>query len=77
MLVAGAFHQPRIVLADTDTLVTLPARELRAGYAEVAKHGLLQGPLWDWCEQNGAADATGRRAAPAKADGHGRSHDEG
>jgi shikimate kinase/3-dehydroquinate synthase len=56
---AGAFHQPRIVLADTDTLATLPARELRAGYAEVAKHGLLQGPLWDWCEAHGAAAVAG------------------
>nr|WP_268238099.1 3-dehydroquinate synthase [Neoroseomonas lacus] len=56
---AGAFHQPRIVLADTDTLATLPARELRAGYAEVAKHGLLQGPLWDWCETHGAAAVAG------------------
>jgi shikimate kinase/3-dehydroquinate synthase len=52
----GAFHQPRLVLADTATLATLPPRELRAGYAEVAKHGLLAGPaLWDWCEAHGAA----------------------
>ncbi len=56
---AGAFHQPRIVLADTDTLASLPPRELRAGYAEVAKHGLLQGPLWDWCEAHGAAAVAG------------------
>ncbi|BDG70872.1 hypothetical protein Rmf_08010 [Roseomonas fluvialis] len=60
---AGAFHQPRIVLADTDTLATLPPRELRAGYAEVAKHGLLQGPLWDWCEAHGAAVVAGDTAA--------------
>ncbi len=60
---AGAFHQPRIVLADTDTLATLPARELRAGYAEVAKHGLLQGALWDWCEQHGTAVVAGETAA--------------
>jgi shikimate kinase/3-dehydroquinate synthase len=60
---AGAFHQPRIVLADTDTLATLPARELRAGYAEVAKHGLLQGPLWDWCEAHGADAVAGDAAA--------------
>ncbi len=37
----GAFHQPQAVVADTDTLRTLPARELSAGLAEVLKHGLL------------------------------------
>lgn len=37
----GAFHQPRRVLADLDVLATLPPRELRAGYAEVLKYGLL------------------------------------
>jgi 3-dehydroquinate synthase len=37
----GAFHQPIMVLADTTTLDTLPAREFRAGYAEVVKYGLL------------------------------------
>jgi shikimate kinase/3-dehydroquinate synthase len=60
---AGAFHQPRIVLADTDTLSTLPLRELRAGWGEVAKHGLLQGPLWDWCEAHGPAAMQGDPAA--------------
>lgn len=38
---AGAFHQPVLVLADTDVLSTLPARQMRAGYAEVVKYGLL------------------------------------
>mgnify|MGYP005817548041 CR=1 FL=1 len=38
----GAFHQPRTVLADTDALGTLPARELRAGLAEVIKYGLIR-----------------------------------
>ncbi|GLK80246.1 3-dehydroquinate synthase [Methylopila turkensis] len=37
----GAFHQPSLVLADVDALDTLPEREFRAGYAEVAKYGLL------------------------------------
>ncbi|MBO1076300.1 3-dehydroquinate synthase [Roseomonas marmotae] len=60
---AGAFHQPAVVLADTGTLATLPARELRAGYAEVAKHGLLQGPLWDWCEAHGARAVAGEADA--------------
>lgn len=59
----GAFHQPRAVLADTSTLSTLPVRELRAGWGEVAKHGLLQGPLWDWCEAHGAAALAGDSAA--------------
>lgn len=38
----GAFHQPRLVLADTDTLVTLPPRALREGWAEVIKHGVIR-----------------------------------
>src|SRR6478735_7055812 len=37
----GAFHQPSLVLADLDALTTLPAREMRAGYAEVIKYGIL------------------------------------
>ena len=37
----GAFHQPALVLADIDVLTTLPARQMRAGYAEVVKYGLL------------------------------------
>ena len=37
----GAFHQPSLVIADTDTLETLPPREFRAGYAEVVKYGLI------------------------------------
>jgi 3-dehydroquinate synthase len=38
----GAFYQPRLVLADTDTLSTLPRRELLAGYAEIVKYGLIR-----------------------------------
>jgi 3-dehydroquinate synthase len=52
----GAFYQPRLVLADTDVLDTLPRRELLAGYAEVAKYGLIDQPeLFSWCEKNGGA----------------------
>jgi 3-dehydroquinate synthase len=49
----GAFHQPRAVIADLATLDTLPDRELRAGIAEVVKHGLaLDAPFFEWLEQN-------------------------
>jgi len=59
----GAFYQPRLVVADTDVLDTLPRRELLAGYAEVAKYGLVDDPeFWDWCEQNGAAVLAGDAA---------------
>jgi 3-dehydroquinate synthase len=51
----GAFHQPRLVLADLSLLSTLPARELRAGYAEVIKYGLLGDfSFFEWLEANGA-----------------------
>jgi 3-dehydroquinate synthase len=52
----GAFHQPRLVLADLTVLETLPAREMRAGYAEIIKYGLL-GDLafFEWLEASGAA----------------------
>ena len=49
----GAFYQPRIVLIDTDTLTTLPDRELRAGLAEVIKYGAIcDAPFFDWLEHN-------------------------
>ena len=49
----GAFHQPRAVVADTDTLATLPPRELRAGLAEVIKYGLVaDAGFLDWIEVN-------------------------
>ena len=50
----GAFHQPRLVLADTATLDTLPRRQMLAGYAEVAKYGLINDPqFFAWLESNG------------------------
>ncbi len=50
---AGAFHQPRLVLADTDALETLPMREFLAGYAEVVKYGLIgDRGFFDWLEAN-------------------------
>jgi 3-dehydroquinate synthetase len=49
----GAFHQPRLVLADIDTLDTLPDRELRAGLAEVIKYGLIRDrAFFEWLEVN-------------------------
>jgi 3-dehydroquinate synthase len=49
----GAFHQPKIVLIDTDTLSTLPDRELRAGLAEVIKHGAIADrAFFEWLELN-------------------------
>jgi 3-dehydroquinate synthase len=73
----GAFHQPALVLADIGALATLPPRELRAGYAEVVKYGLIDDPaFFAWCEANGAALLAGdedlraeavRRSVEAKA----------
>jgi 3-dehydroquinate synthase len=49
----GAFHQPAAVFADTDTLATLPDRELRAGFAEVIKYGLIvDKEFFEWLEAN-------------------------
>ena len=51
----GSFHQPCLVLSDTDVLDTLSEREFRAGYAEVAKYGLIDRPqFFAWLEQNWA-----------------------
>jgi 3-dehydroquinate synthase len=52
----GAFHQPQLVLIDTETLNTLPIRELRAGLAEVIKYGAICDPqFFAWLESNMAA----------------------
>ena len=52
----GAFHQPRLVLADIGALASLPPREMRAGYAEVVKHGLIaDADFFAWLEANGPA----------------------
>jgi 3-dehydroquinate synthase len=49
----GAFYQPQLVLADIDTLKTLPPRELSAGLAEVIKYGLIRDvAFFDWLERN-------------------------
>lgn len=69
----GAFHQPRKVVIDLEVLDTLPARELRAGYAEVVKYGLIDDiEFFEWLEQNGhlilSADAN--RDAQAYAVAH-------
>ncbi|APG92311.1 3-dehydroquinate synthase [Sinorhizobium americanum] len=59
----GVFHQPDLVLADTDVLDTLSPREFRAGYAEVAKYGLIDKPdFFDWLERNWQAVFAGGSA---------------
>lgn len=67
----GAFYQPVHVLIDPTTLDTLSPREVRAGYAEVVKYGLIDDPeFFDWCETNGPAllegDSRARRFAIAR-----------
>jgi 3-dehydroquinate synthase len=59
----GTFHQPTLVIADPAFLETLDARQLRAGYAEVVKYGLIDDrAFFEWCEANGAALLAGDRA---------------
>ncbi|WP_176595146.1 MULTISPECIES: 3-dehydroquinate synthase [Sphingobium] len=64
----GSFYQPALVLIDPSTLDTLPARETRAGYAEVVKYGLIDDPdFFAWCEAEGhkllSGDAQAREYA--------------
>ncbi|AVR98724.1 bifunctional shikimate kinase/3-dehydroquinate synthase AroKB [Pseudoduganella armeniaca] len=64
----GAFYQPKVVLADTSTLETLPQRELAAGLAEVIKHGaIIDSAFFDWIEANIAKLVARDRAALAYA----------
>ena len=64
----GAFHQPRLVLADIGILASLPEREVKAGYAEVVKYGLLgDAAFFEWLEQHGRDVITGQPDAQAEA----------
>ena len=65
----GAFHQPKAVLIDTAVLDGLPLRELRAGYAEVAKYGLIRDAdgFFPWLERHGADLLAGDPAVRAEA----------
>ena len=64
----GAFHQPSLVLIDPDCLDSLPVRELRAGYAEVVKYGLISNPdFFSWCEESGAVLLAGDQGAREQA----------
>jgi len=67
----GLFHQPRIVIADTGLLATLPPRELLAGYAEVVKYGALgDAKFFEWLEVNGARALAGDDGAMVQAVAH-------
>jgi 3-dehydroquinate synthase len=64
----GTFHQPSLVLADVSVLSTLPEREFRAGYAEVAKYGLLgDADFFAWLEQNWKAVFAGQDGSRRRA----------
>ena len=67
----GDVHQPRLVIADTALLATLPVRERRAGYAEVAKYGALgDAEFFTWLEQNGPLALSGDSNAMVHAVAH-------
>ena len=60
----GSFHHPLLVAADPGLLETLDDRQMRSGYAEVVKYGLIDDPcFFAWCEENGEALINGDKAA--------------
>jgi shikimate kinase / 3-dehydroquinate synthase len=64
----GAFHQPNLVIADSGVLNSLPARERRAGYAEIVKAGLIaDAAFYHWCETHAVAMLEGDAALQAEA----------
>ncbi len=64
----GAFHQPRLVIADSDLLASLPQRELRAGYAEIVKYALINDAgFFHWLNEHGADFLSGGGEARAQA----------
>ncbi len=67
----GLFHQPRLVIADISSLSTLPARQMRAGYAEIVKYGALgDAAFFAWLEAHGAAALAGDHTALSRAVAH-------
>jgi 3-dehydroquinate synthase len=67
----GLFHQPRVVIADTEVLGTLPRRELLGGYAEIVKYGLLgDADFFAWLEKYGAQALAGNGPAITHAVAH-------
>ncbi len=64
----GAFHQPRLVLADVSTLESLSSREMKSGYAEIVKYGLIQdASFFEWCQANGKKLLSGDAATRIQA----------
>ena len=60
----GAFYQPHVVIADLDTLKTLPERERKAGYAEIVKYAFIRDrSFFEWLQQHGKAVLAGDQAA--------------
>ena len=64
----GAFHQPQLVIADTNVVTTLPRREILAGYAEIVKYGLINdSAFFTWLESHGTSVCDGSADAQRKA----------